>query len=61
VCLQLSFAKSDVKNKLYVGNLPRTITKEELLSILEQEVRGGFWCMYFADSTQGQRGIHSLT
>jgi hypothetical protein len=37
--------QSVVKNKLYVGNIPRDMTKEDLEALLKAEVAGGRACV----------------
>ena len=38
--LQVTIVKSEVKNKLFIGNLPRELSKDALMLLLESEVQG---------------------
>jgi hypothetical protein len=37
--------KSEVKNKLFLSNLPRSMSKDALLNTLEDEVKGKGWML----------------
>jgi hypothetical protein len=40
VLLQVRVSESQVKNRLYMGNLPRSMTQHQLEEALKQELQG---------------------
>jgi hypothetical protein len=37
---QVTIVRSEVKNKLFIGNLPRTLTRDKILEVINKEVVG---------------------
>ncbi|KAF5835914.1 hypothetical protein DUNSADRAFT_6672 [Dunaliella salina] len=58
---RLVIVKSEVKNKLFIGNLPRNISKDALLMLLEEQVKGVLGLELMVDKETGMsRGFGFL-